>query len=58
MNQFILVVLCVGLGCFAWLLLAFADWVLGSSHPDKLADRGSASSTKGHVVGRFHVGGA
>jgi hypothetical protein len=57
MNPFILSVLCVSLGCLAWTMLAFADWLLGDSHLQRLPDRRLAPSTKRQRVGRFHVHG-
>jgi hypothetical protein len=57
MNPFILFGLCVSLGCLAWTMLAFADWLLGDSHLQKLPNRRAASSIKRQGVGRFHVHG-
>jgi hypothetical protein len=57
MNHFILVVLCVSLGCLAWVMLAIADWLLGDAHSEKLATRHPPSSANRQSTGRFHVHG-
>ena len=57
MNHFILFILCIGLGCLAWGMLAFADWLFGDTHSEKSATRRSPSSANRQCNGRFHVHG-